>query len=59
MSWLITAILLIVAYLLGSLATGYWLGKAIQGIDIREVGSGSTGATNVLRVLGKKSVLLS
>ena len=55
MPWLISGILLIIAYLLGSLATGYWLGKAVQGIDIREVGSGSTGATNVLRTLGVKA----
>jgi acyl phosphate:glycerol-3-phosphate acyltransferase len=41
------------AYLLGSLPTGYLAGKLLQGIDIREHGSGSTGATNVLRILGK------
>jgi len=58
MVWLSSAILLIVAYLLGSLATGYWLGKALQGIDLREVGSGSTGATNVLRTLGVKAGVL-
>ncbi|NCJ06039.1 glycerol-3-phosphate 1-O-acyltransferase PlsY [Synechococcales cyanobacterium C] len=40
-------------YLLGSIPTGYCLGKWLKGIDIREHGSGSTGATNVLRVLGK------
>lgn len=39
------------AYLLGSLATGFWLGKA-RGIDIRTVGSGNIGATNVFRALG-------
>ena len=44
---------LVVAYLLGSFPTGYIAGKLLQGIDIREVGSGSTGATNVLRTLGK------
>jgi acyl phosphate:glycerol-3-phosphate acyltransferase len=43
----------IVAYLLGSFPTGYLAGKLLQGIDIREHGSGSTGATNVLRTLGK------
>lgn len=42
-----------IAYLLGSLPTGYLAGKLLQGIDIREHGSGSTGATNVLRILGK------
>ncbi|MGB7414223.1 MAG: glycerol-3-phosphate 1-O-acyltransferase PlsY [Thermosynechococcaceae cyanobacterium] len=45
--------LLIAAYLLGSFPTGFLLGKALRGIDIREHGSKSTGATNVLRTLGK------
>jgi acyl phosphate:glycerol-3-phosphate acyltransferase len=44
---------LLVAYLLGSFPTGYIAVKQLKGIDIREVGSGSTGATNVLRTLGK------
>ncbi len=52
--WLIcNGVLLIAAYLLGSFPTGYLLGKTLQGIDIREHGSKSTGATNVLRTLGK------
>ena len=52
--WLVwSAALLLGAYLLGSIATGYWLGYALKGIDIRQHGSGSTGATNVLRTLGK------
>jgi acyl-phosphate glycerol 3-phosphate acyltransferase len=41
------------AYLLGSLPSGYLIGRA-QGIDIRAQGSGNIGATNTLRVLGKK-----
>jgi glycerol-3-phosphate acyltransferase PlsY len=45
----------VVAYFLGSIPTGYLAGKWLQGIDIREHGSGSTGATNVLRTLGKKA----
>ncbi|MEG3940938.1 glycerol-3-phosphate 1-O-acyltransferase PlsY [Microcoleus sp. S36b_A3] len=53
-SWIVlNGALLIAAYLLGSIPTGYTLGKWMLGIDIREVGSGSTGATNVLRTLGK------
>lgn len=41
------------AYLIGSIPTGYLVVKAFTGQDIREVGSGSTGATNVKRVMGK------
>jgi len=49
----ITIGIFLLAYLLGSVPTGYLAGKLLQGIDIREHGSGSTGATNVLRTLGK------
>lgn len=42
-----------VAYIIGSIPTGYLIVKAKTGQDIRTVGSGSTGATNVKRVLGK------
>ena len=52
-------VLLICAYLLGSTPTGYWLGLGLQGTDIRQQGSGSTGATNVLRVLGKGPAALT
>jgi acyl phosphate:glycerol-3-phosphate acyltransferase len=45
--------LLALAYLLGSLPTGYLLAKQLKGIDIRQQGSGSMGATNILRTLGK------
>ena len=41
------------AYLLGSIPTGFVLAKTLKGIDIREHGSGNTGATNVFRVVGK------
>lgn len=51
--WLaINGALLLAAYLLGSIPTGYAIARWLKGIDIREVGSGSTGATNVLRTLG-------
>lgn len=42
------------AYLIGSVPTGYIIVKTATGQDIRQVGSGSTGATNVKRVMGKK-----
>lgn len=51
--WIASAAGLAVAYLLGSTPTGYLAGRLLKGIDIREHGSGSTGATNVLRTLGK------
>ena len=47
-------ITLVVAYLIGSIPTGYLIVKSKTGDDIRTIGSGSTGATNVKRVLGKK-----
>jgi acyl phosphate:glycerol-3-phosphate acyltransferase len=50
MIWL--AIILL-CYLIGSFPSGYLVGKS-QGIDIRQHGSGNIGATNVLRVMGKK-----
>jgi acyl phosphate:glycerol-3-phosphate acyltransferase len=48
-SYVFTAV---VAYLLGSIPTGYVLAKAC-GVDIRTMGSGNIGATNVFRILGK------
>ena len=45
---------IIIAYLIGSIPTGYLIVKSKTGDDIRTIGSGSTGATNVKRVLGKK-----
>jgi len=53
-----SGLLLSAAYLLGSLPTGYLAGRWLKGIDIREHGSGSTGATNVLRTLGKVPALV-
>ena len=47
-------ILVVIAYLIGSIPTGYIIVKLLKGEDIRQIGSGSTGATNVKRVLGKK-----
>ncbi|MDD8019654.1 MAG: glycerol-3-phosphate 1-O-acyltransferase PlsY [Acidobacteriota bacterium] len=50
-------IFLILSYLLGAVPTGYLLVKMTARKDIREVGSGSTGATNVLRYRGWKTAI--
>jgi glycerol-3-phosphate acyltransferase PlsY len=44
-----------IAYLIGSIPTAYWVGRYFHGIDIRKHGSKNAGATNTFRVLGKKS----
>jgi len=49
------AILIILAYLLGSVPTAVWVSKRVYGIDIREHGSGNAGATNTFRILGSKA----
>ena len=45
-----------IGYLSGSIPTGYLIGR-LKGIDLTEIGSGSTGSTNVLRSLGKGAAL--
>ena len=45
--------IILISYLLGSLPTGFLVGKYLKNIDLRTIGSGSTGATNVLRNVGK------
>lgn len=57
LSLAISTLLIIAAYLLGSIPTGYLFGRYLKGIDIREEGSGSTGATNVLRTVGKSAAI--
>ena len=49
---------LVAGYLLGSIPAGYLAGRWLQGVDIRSLGSGSTGATNVLRQFGKGPALV-
>jgi acyl phosphate:glycerol-3-phosphate acyltransferase len=47
-------LLIILAYLIGSIPTAVWVSKTFFNIDIREYGSGNAGATNTFRVLGSK-----
>jgi len=54
-----TIILIIVAYILGSVPNALWIGKVFKGIDIREHGSKNTGSTNAARVLGAKLGILT
>jgi acyl phosphate:glycerol-3-phosphate acyltransferase len=49
------AILLVLAYLMGSVPSAVWVSKWVYGIDIREHGSGNAGATNTFRILGNKA----
>lgn len=51
------AIILLCAYLIGSIPSGLWIGKIFYKTDIREHGSGNLGGTNSFRVLGKKAGL--
>jgi len=45
----------LLAYLIGSIPSAVWFGKAVHDIDVREHGSGNPGATNTFRVLGKRA----
>ncbi|MBN9484913.1 MAG: acyl-phosphate glycerol 3-phosphate acyltransferase [Bacteroidetes bacterium 43-93] len=49
------ALLIVMAYLVGSIPTAVWVSKRVYGIDIREHGSGNAGATNTFRILGPKA----
>ncbi|TQR19500.1 glycerol-3-phosphate 1-O-acyltransferase PlsY [Psychrobacillus vulpis] len=51
-------ILLLLAYVIGSIPSGLWIGKLFYNTDIREHGSGNLGGTNTFRTLGKKAGLV-
>ena len=55
---LTSLLLLAIGYLLGAIPSGYLAGSWLKGIDLRDCGSGSTGATNVLRNVGKGPALV-
>ncbi|PIC88141.1 glycerol-3-phosphate acyltransferase [Sporosarcina sp. P20a] len=48
-------VIILAAYLLGSIPSALWIGKLFYGTDVRQHGSGNMGATNTFRVLGKKA----
>ena len=47
-------IAIVAGYLAGSIPTGYWLVRAVRHVDIRTLGSGNIGGTNVWRVFGRR-----
>lgn len=54
---IVTVLLVVLAYLLGSIPSAVWIGKHFYGVDVREHGSKNAGATNTLRVLGRKAAM--
>lgn len=51
-------LILLIAYIIGSIPSGLWIGKLFYKTDIREHGSGNLGGTNTFRILGKKAGLI-
>ncbi|MFC2096072.1 glycerol-3-phosphate 1-O-acyltransferase PlsY [Bacteroidota bacterium] len=54
----VNIVIIIVAYLLGSIPTSVWISRAFFNIDIRDYGSGNAGATNTFRVLGVRAGII-
>ena len=52
-------VMILIAYLLGSIPTGLWIGKFFYHTNLREHGSGNTGTTNTFRVLGVKAGIVT
>ena len=57
MEIILNLLLLFLGYVFGSFPSGYLAGRIAKGLDIRSLGSGSTGATNVLRHIGKRAAI--
>ncbi|MBG9367679.1 glycerol-3-phosphate 1-O-acyltransferase PlsY [Streptococcus sp. NLN64] len=49
----------LIAYLLGSIPTGLWIGQYFFNVDLRTEGSGNTGTTNTFRVLGRQAGIIT
>lgn len=54
-----TILLVLIAYLLGSIPTGLWIGKYFYQINLRDFGSGNMGTTNTFRILGIKAGIVT
>ncbi|HEX3009415.1 MAG TPA: glycerol-3-phosphate 1-O-acyltransferase PlsY [Bacteroidales bacterium] len=52
MNWMVDVLMVVGAYLLGSIPSAVWIGKTFYGVDVREHGSKNAGSTNTIRVLG-------
>lgn len=59
MTALLFIISILLGYLIGSFPTSFLMAKTIKGVDIRQVGSGNAGATNVLRSVGRLPALIT
>lgn len=59
MSTIAPILALLIGYLVGSFPTGYLAGRVFAGVDVRQVGSGRTGGTNVLRSAGRTAALVT
>lgn len=57
MEWHVLLLAMVIAFWMGALPFGYWVAR-MRGVDIRTVGSGNIGATNVFRTLGAKAGLI-
>lgn len=55
MNYFLLIILIILAFLIGSIPSSVWIGRIFFKVDIRKMGSGNAGATNTIRVLGWKA----
>lgn len=53
-----TWIVILLAYVIGSIPSGYWIGKIFYGVNLKKEGSKNIGATNAYRVLGKKAGII-